>query len=310
MKLVISIDVEEEGLFSGDYPRVPKGVANVGQLQRLEFIPREFGLPLTLLVSYHVARDKAAAQVLKYWRDRHHAEIGAHLHPWNTPPFPDLPGPEPVPSELIPLPALREKMGNLVGSIRDSLGVTPRSFRMGRFDWGPKIFSLLPEMGLQVDSSIFPLTQRIGGPQPFLAPTDPFRLPGVGPSGTSLLEVPPTMAPVIAAAPRLFYRISTALPAPWGERLRNRFHHYLAAGIHPAWYPLPSMRLAALLHRRRGGKVFTMFFHSTEIAPGCTPNSATEEAVHRLVGRIRGFLTWLRASGPVQGVTLSELEGL
>jgi hypothetical protein len=70
------------------------------------------------------------------------------------------------------------------------------------------------------------------------------------------------------------------------------------------------MRLAALLHRRRGGKVFTMFFHSTEIAPGCTPNSATEEAVHRLVGRIRGFLTWLRASGPVQGVTLSELEGL
>ena len=68
MKLVISIDVEEEGLFSGHYPRTPPGVANVGELHRLEFIPREFGFPLTLLVTYPVARDQAACQVLARWR--------------------------------------------------------------------------------------------------------------------------------------------------------------------------------------------------------------------------------------------------
>ena len=44
MKLVISLDVEEEGLFSGRYPR-ESGVTNVAELRRLEFIPREFGLP-------------------------------------------------------------------------------------------------------------------------------------------------------------------------------------------------------------------------------------------------------------------------
>ena len=57
MKLVISIDVEEEGLFSGAYARTPTGVSNVAELRRLEFIPREFGFPLTLLATYHVARD-------------------------------------------------------------------------------------------------------------------------------------------------------------------------------------------------------------------------------------------------------------
>ena len=97
MKLVISLDVEEEGLFSGRYPR-ESGATNVAELRRLEFIPREFGLPLTLLVSYRVARDPAACQVLARWRDLYQAEIGVHLHPWSTPPFADLSCPEPVPA--------------------------------------------------------------------------------------------------------------------------------------------------------------------------------------------------------------------
>jgi len=60
LKLVFSIDVEEEGLFSGRYPRIPPGVTNVAHLSRLESIPREFSLPLTLLVTYRVAADLAA----------------------------------------------------------------------------------------------------------------------------------------------------------------------------------------------------------------------------------------------------------
>lgn len=307
MQLVISIDVEEEGLFSGKYPRIPPGVSNVAQLARLEFIPREFGLPLTLLVTYPVVRDPVAVEVLQYWRERHGAEIGAHLHPWNTPPFPDLPEPEPVPSERIPLPVLRAKLANLVACIQDSFGVRPRSFRMGRFDWGPQIMSLLPEMGFKVDSSMVPLTQKVGGPDHFLAPADPFRYPAPGSAGLPLMEAPLTMVPVLAGAPRSIYRLSTAFPGPWGELLRAWFPYVLAAGIHPPWYPLPSMRLAARLHRRRGGRVLNMFLHSSEIAPGGSPQFPTEAAVQHLVQKIRAFLTWLKATGPVQGVTLSEL---
>ena len=138
MKLVISIDVEEEGLFFGLYPRTPPGVTNVAALSRLEFIPRDFGLPLTLLVTYRVARDPAACRVLAHWRDQFGAEIGLHLHPWNTPPFAGLPDPEPVRSERLPLGLLRDKFANLTTQVRDALAVTPRSFRMGRFDAGPR----------------------------------------------------------------------------------------------------------------------------------------------------------------------------
>ena len=308
MKLAISIDVEEEGLFSGEYPCTPQGVTNVAHLERLEFIPREFGLPLTLLVTYQVAQDAAARRVLERWRDRYGAEIGAHLHPWNTPPFVDLPEPEPVRSEKIPYWVLKEKLANLVSTIEEGLGVTPRSFRMGRFDWGPKLLSLLMEMGFQVDSSTVPLRQDAGGPDNFLAPNDPFLLPVPGSSGPPLVEAPLTMVPVFANTPRLIYRLSSVFSGSRGERLRAWFPYLLAAGIHPAWYPLASMRLAARLHRRRGGRVLNMFLHSTEIAPGGSPQFPTEAAVNRLIAKIRAFLTWLKATGPVQGVTLSDLQ--
>lgn len=310
MKLVISIDVEEEGLFSGEYARTPPGVTNVAQLKRLEFIPREFGIPLTLLVTYQVARDPAAREVLYYWRDRYGTEIGAHLHPWNTPPFADLSEPEPVRSEKIPLPILKDKLANLVSAIQEGLGVTPRSFRMGRFDWGPKLLSLLPEMGFQVDSSMVPLTQKVGGPDYFLAPNDPFRLPVPGAAGGTLLEVPLTMIPVCPASARLVYRLSATFPGSRGERVRGWFPYVLAAGIHPVWFPLPSMRLAVKLHRRRRGRALNMFLHSSELAVGGTPQLPTEAAVERLVQNIRTFLNWLKATGPVQGVTLSELYDL
>ncbi len=40
LKLVVTVDVEEEGLFTGRYPRIPPGVKNVQELRRIEFITR------------------------------------------------------------------------------------------------------------------------------------------------------------------------------------------------------------------------------------------------------------------------------
>jgi hypothetical protein len=307
MKLVISIDVEEEGLFFGHYPRTPPGVSNVTELERLAFIPRDFGLPLTLLVTYQVARNPAACRVLTQWRDHYGAEIGVHLHPWNTPPFLDLPEPEPVPSERLPRPLLRDKFANLLSQIRTNLDVAPRSFRMGRFDAGPRIWGLLPEFNLAVDSSVVPLTFKKTNAHQFLAPADPFVLQVPGAEGNKLLEVPVTMVPVLAGTPGVIARLAAELPLAWGQQLQRLFRYAAAVGVQPAWYPLTSMQLAARLHRHRGGQVLTMFFHSSELMPGASRLFPTETAVDRFVGKIRRFLTWLVQTGPVQGVTLAEL---
>jgi hypothetical protein len=309
MKLAITIDVEEEGLFSRRYPRTPPGVSNVAALERLTFIPREFGFPLTLLVTYQVARDPAACQVLAWWRDRYQAEIGVHLHPWNTPPFLDLPDPEPVASERLPRELLRTKFANLLSQVRTALEAEPRSFRMGRFDAGPQIWGLLPEFGLEVDSSVVPLTLKGAEARHFLAPADPFELQAPGVKGKPLLEVPITMVPVVAGAPKIMARLAAALPPTWSRRLLDSFRYVGATGIQPVGFSLPSMQLAAHLHRQRGGRVLTMFFHSSELMPGASPAFPTAIAVDRFVGKIRRFLSWLVQRGPVEGVTLGELRG-
>lgn len=308
--LVITIDVEEEGLFSGSYPRSGAGVANVKELRRLEFIPHEFGFPLTLLTTYPVAQNAAAREVLIAWREEHGAEIGAHLHPWNTPPFLDLPQPEPIPTAQMPPDLLEAKLENLVNRLTETFGEAPRSFRMGRFDWSPGLLELLPRFGLRVDSSMVPLTFKGEGPQNFLAPPDPFWLDFPGSPGPRLLEAPVTMVPVWAASVRAWYRFAGLFPDHLAEGLLSRFRFVGAAGIHPAWFPQVSMRLAARLHQRRGGRVLTLFLHSSELLPAGSPDFPDAAAVDRLVARLRDFLAWLVRRGPVTGLTLSGLSEL
>lgn len=305
--LAITLDVEEEGLFSGRYPRTPPGVENVAELRRLRFIPQEFGFPLTLLVTWPVVRDPAAREVLFWWQKEQGAEIGVHLHPWNTPPFEDLPEVEPVPPKHLPRPLLEAKLRTLVEEVEGAFNTRPRSFRMGRFEWTPALLELLPRYGIRVDSSMVPFTQKVGGPHHFLVPNDPFWIWPPDSAPGPLLEVPLTMVPVWPRLAGWVYKFSSRFSGRRGEALRAWFPTVAAAGIQPAWYPLASMHLAAALHRRRGGRVLTLFFHSSELFPGGNPRFPTEAAVNRLLAKIRKFLTRLIKTGPVIGVTLSGI---
>ncbi|MBM4286370.1 MAG: hypothetical protein FJ128_14175 [Deltaproteobacteria bacterium] len=307
MRLVVSVDVEEEGLFSGQYPRQAAGVRNVARLSRLAFISQEFGVPLTLLATYPVAVHPEAAAVLREFREQHGAEIGAHLHPWNTPPFLELGEPEPAPPERLPLEVLRDKITSLAAAIHAAVGERPRSFRMGRFELGPKALSLLPELGFVADGSMAPLRAVAGGPDHFLSPADPFILRPQGEAGPALVEAPLTVVPLLAGTPRLWAGLCSLLPPAWGERLRGGFRFAAAVGTQPTMFSLTAMRLAARLHRRRGGRVIHLFLHSSELLPGASPQFPTEQAVEGLIGKIRSFLAWLRKTSPCRGVTLSAL---
>jgi hypothetical protein len=308
--LIITIDVEEEGLFSGNYPRSGAGVANVAELARLTFVHREFGFPLTLLATYPVAQDPAAREVLVAWQQERGAEIGVHLHPWNTPPFTDLPDPEPIATAQLPLTLVEAKLKSLVDCLAEKFPEPPRSFRMGRFDWSPGLLKLLPGCGLRVDTSMVPLTFKGDGPQNFLAPPDPFWLEAPASPGSGLLEAPVTMVPVLKGSAKAVHRLANLLPGKAGRALLSRYRFVGAAGIHPAWFPLGSMRLAATLHKRRGGRVLTLFLHSSELFPGGSPDFPDAAAVSRLVAKLRDFLAWLVQQGPVTGLTLSGLYDL
>lgn len=309
LRVAFSVDVEEEGLFSGRYAPVAEGVSNVAGLRRLEFVTREFGVPLTLLCTWPVLNDAGCRDILRRWREDFGAEIGAHLHPWNTPPLSGAPGQAWTPSEDMDAELLDAKLAELVHACRAATGAVPASFRMGRFDLGPKVRALLPRHGFQVDGSVVPVTWSKTLPEAFRAPADPYLLPVGG--GAHITEAPVTMAPLSPLLRDAAWKLAGPLGLAAGARLLRRFHTLGAAGTIPTWFPLASMKLGVALHLSRGGTVVHLFIHSSELSPGFAPHVPDETAVARVIARTRGLLQWLRRKaeslGGMGGATMADL---
>lgn len=313
VRVVISVDVEEEGLFSGRYAPVAAGVTNVECLRRLEFVTREFGLPVTLLCTWPVLNDGSCCATLRRWQDELGAEVGAHLHPWNTPPLERMVNGDDkwTPSEQMPVELLNAKLAELVRSCREATGRAPVSFRMGRFDLGPKVRDLLLGHGLHVDSSLVPATWCAASPECFLSPTDPYPLLKDEAGRTRLLEVPITLVPLLPILRDIAWHATGFLSPGSSARLLRQFQAVAAAGAIPAWYPLPSMKLGTRLHLSRGGRVVNIFLHSSELMPGASGHVPDEAAVARLLSRLRAFIHWLQVRAkPLGGLRGTTLAGL
>lgn len=302
VKLVVSVDVEEEGLFGGQYAREATA-ANVTHLKRLDFCPREFGVPLTLLAAWSVTQSPAACEAILRHKEDYGAAVGAHLHHWNTPPLRELPYPDPVPSALVPHDLMRDKLLQLCDTINDRFGTPPRSFRMGRFDWCDSLAPLLEEAGIRVDSSMVPLRTEIGLDRPdhFRFRARPWQIT------PSLLEVPLTADSIADFFAKGADRLGTLLPEKARRRLLRDYSRVAVVGIAPLWFPLASMKLATWLHLARGGRVLNMFLHSSELMPGGSPKVPDEAAANKLAKKIGTYMAWLHTVCDVQGTTLDAV---
>ncbi|MGB6068626.1 MAG: hypothetical protein WBG50_27775 [Desulfomonilaceae bacterium] len=308
MKLAVTIDVEEEGLFQGKYQSGDVPVRNVPELARLDPIFSQWGIRPTLLVTYQIIRHQIHQDLLLSLKERWSAEIGAHLHHWNTPPLVPMEFPEPVPSELMPERILEAKLENLLAAFRP-MDINPASFRMGRFNLGPKMFGLLQRTGVRVDSSIAPTQRYYGGPDHRYAPSDPYFPDPEDPTrcgASRILEAPITIVPFIPGLGSFLNRLGkgTAIPEKWISRIPL---HLGALPAQPMWMGLRRLKAAVLMHRKRGGEVLTIFFHSSELMPGGCPQHTTAGDVERFLEKLSSFFSWLCTEIGQESVTLQEL---
>src|SRR5207244_2594717 len=81
--LIVSVDTEED---NWEPRRDGVTIENIRELPRLHALFQRLGMRATYFSSYQVAIRERAAAMLRELRAGG-AEIGAHLHPWNTPPL-------------------------------------------------------------------------------------------------------------------------------------------------------------------------------------------------------------------------------
>lgn len=153
---ILSVDTEEEFDWSGEFPQRDCSVKNIDHLPEFHSFCTSLGVRPTYLVDYPVASNPDTASILRSILNSGSAEIGAHLHPWCTPPIEGLNSERE--SHVINLPEalIRRKLEQLLAAMQKNMGVNPVVFRTGRWGIDSKVLKILIEYGFKVDSSVYP----------------------------------------------------------------------------------------------------------------------------------------------------------
>ena len=203
MKLILAVDTEADNQWETGASLT---TTNLEHVPRFQALCERFEFPPTYLCTYEVVTSTAFNETLRRPTRAGRAEIGAHLHPWSTPPFDDAwdrgGRARTYPSEL-PEDLLRAKLTSLTERISDRLGHRPTSCRTGRWGLSSSQVKALCDLGYTVDCSVTPLVSwardrglRDGGPdftRAPLAPYSPSKHDVCRAGSSELLEMPVTI---------------------------------------------------------------------------------------------------------------------
>lgn len=307
--LAASLDVEEEGLFGGKYVCRAPSLRNTAFLSRLAPL-LERGLRPTLFCTHCALTDAPTQAMLARLRDRHGAEIAAHLHFWNTPPLADD-GPDVlsrVPAAALGQGAFRAKLRQLLAAGAAFQGEALRSFRMGRWDLHRHHWPVLAEQGITCDASVRPLHGPAADahrlrlrPDHFSAPRTPYL---VRTACGDILEVPLSVTPLLKTLPALLERLPAALRQP----AASSFSRWGVLALLPVEHPLRVMQYMTRRFVAAGGRILSLTWHSSEMMPGGAPHMPDEGHVTRFLEKIKKYIEWLPTIGDLRSVTMQEIR--
>jgi hypothetical protein len=159
MLYAVTIDTEEEWDWASGYPTGPAAVENIRQLPRFQQAMADAGAAVTYFVNHAVLSDPAACGIIQELAARPNVEIGFHIHPWNTPPLANMARVPTRDSFLHNLPEAEQvaKLETVWAAFR-AAGLTPTSYRGGRYSTSAFIQDWLHDHGFTADCSFVPYT--------------------------------------------------------------------------------------------------------------------------------------------------------
>ncbi|MFN0006543.1 MAG: polysaccharide deacetylase family protein [Planctomycetota bacterium] len=304
--LLVVVDTEEEFDWFAPFDRSSTSVAHMRDIGAFQSICDAHRIRPVYAVTYPIATQAESIAPLREIHASGRCEIGAHLHPWVTPPLEEEVNARNSYPGNLPRTLEQRKIEALLRAIEDKLGVRPRSYKSGRYGFGPNTAETLAEQGFEVDLSPLPAfdLSSDGGPDWTRASPAPRWLrPG-------LLTLPATSAFVglaRSAGPAL-HRLASSPPLSWlrAPSLLSRTRTLERLMLSPEGFlPEHHVRLTrALLDQ--GVRVFSFTLHSPSIRPGCTPYVRTERDREKFLDACRRYFDFFQ--GELAGVSMTPLE--
>lgn len=312
--LIVSLDTEED---NWSRSRTDVTVENIGELRRQARFFESLGVRPTYFTSYHVATDTCAAAVMRDIGGEGRAEIGAHLHPWNTPPLTEAFVPRNSMVKNLPADLQRAKIRTLTEAMQQAFGQRPTAFRAGRYGIGPDTVAALVSCGYRVDSSISPFVSLEAvddGPTFVGAPIVPYRLGSDRDVRTPVPDGPIVEVPlsygfsrgpfsVFEPVQRLLEAAPPSLHLP-GIAVRTGLVRRLS--LSPEFQSVAQMLTLSARLLEHGARHLHISWHTPSLKPGLSPFTRTTADVERLFATIEGYLEKLANLTPFRFVTVNE----
>jgi hypothetical protein len=263
----------------------------------------------TYVVDYPIADQEDGFRPLAGFAASGRAVIGAHLHPWVSPPHVEevcvrnsFPG-------NLPRDLESEKLERLTERIAATFGARPTVYLAGRYGFGPNTAEVLEELGYEVDvSTIVPMDfSSDGGPDYSSVTNHPFwfghqrRLLGISCTGDFVGWLPPS-------SKRLAHRLASHPGLSWTRLpgILSRLGAVERIALSPEGNTYEEMRLLtqSLLHQ--GFRVFVFSFHSPSVSPGFSPYVRNNHDLEIFLARCRNYLAFFLEE--LNGIAMTPLE--
>jgi hypothetical protein len=302
---LITIDTEGDNLWQS---QAEVSAHNARFLPRFQQLCERYGFKPCYLTNHEMATD---ADYQAFARDaiaRGTAEVGMHLHAWNSPPaHPATDRGGQAQAYLIEYPReiMRAKIDFMTKLLEDTFGVKMLSHRAGRWAFNETYAGLLLEYGYRVDCSVTPHVDWSATPGATAGGTDyrafPDRAYFVDPADISkpgaspLLELPMTTRPKYA---------------PWvqalktgADRLRGKHRPASIVWMRPRGGNAKQMMALADQRLAAGADYVEFMLHSSEFMPGGSPTFRDEAAIEGLYADLEQLFEHLAAR--FEGLTLA-----
>lgn len=272
--LTVIIDTEEEFDWDKPFSRDNVAVESIAAQPKAQEIFARYGIVPTYVIDYPVAATESSVACLKPLMEAGACEIGAHLHPWVSPPYEEevcalnsYPGNLPPDLE-------RRKLQQLTETIERNFGQRPTVYKAGRYGVGTNSASILAELGYKVDVSVVPYTAFTddGGPDFRDFAFQPYWF---GSEDDPLLELPLSCGFYGAFSP-LGQQVFPLVSGSLGLSVRlpgilSRSHMLERIRLSPEGADHAEHRRLTTSLIKQGCRIFSFTYHSPSLEAGHTP---------------------------------------
>jgi hypothetical protein len=254
-------------------------VTAIAEAHRLQSVVEPYRLKPTYVCDFPVASTRSSASTLAEFASRGAARIGAHLHPWVTPPFDEPLVPEMSFGCNLGTAIESAKIAHLRDAIVRNMNVTPRVFKAGRYGFGETTADILEASGFTVDTSVVPHMDFTPEKGPSFRGFSP--APGRFGRTRPMLELPCTTGFIgtgrKSGEPLHRLASSSALRPFRAVGILARTGVLNKVMLSPEGNTLEEMKSLTRALHDDGLRTFAMTFHSPSLKPGCTRYVRTVE---------------------------------